>query len=163
MRNSGAIAVVEGVGDHGCEYMTGGVVVVLGATGRNFAAGMSGGIAYVLDQDGDFERRCNLAMVELQPILEEDTALEYLDHQGGDLESHGKVDIMHDMTRYDVQRLKSLIERHKHYTASTRASDILENWDRYQAKFVKVMPVDYRRALEQMQTSHDQLVRRKIA
>ncbi len=98
VRNSGATAVVEGVGDHGCEYMTGGIVVCLGATGRNFAAGMSGGIAYVLDEAGDFEQRCNLAQVELEPIQAEDEALERLDHQGGDLETHGKVDVSHDMT-----------------------------------------------------------------
>ncbi len=156
VRNSGAIAVVEGVGDHGCEYMTGGVVVVLGSTGRNFAAGMSGGIAYVLDKEGTFEQRCNLALVELEPILEEDAALEKLEHQGGDLETHGRVDIMHDMTRFDQQRLRSLIERHAHYTASDRAKKILDNWSDYLPKFVKVMPVDYRRALEQMQKSHDQ-------
>ena len=89
VRNSGATAVVEGVGDHGCEYMTGGIAVVLGPTGRNFAAGMSGGIAYVLNGDGTFEDRCNLSMVELQPITTEDAALETMDHQGGDLENHG--------------------------------------------------------------------------
>jgi glutamate synthase (NADPH/NADH) large chain len=150
VRNSGAIAVIEGVGDHGCEYMTGGVVVVLGYTGRNFAAGMSGGIAYVLDEVGDFERRCNLSMVELAPIVEEATALENLYHQGSDLESHGLVDIMRDMTRHDALRLKTLIERHWHYTQSSRAHKILDNWDDYLPHFVKVMPVDYRRALEQM-------------
>ncbi|NJO14846.1 MAG: glutamate synthase large subunit [Thioploca sp.] len=150
VRNSGAIAVIEGVGDHGCEYMTGGVVVVLGYTGRNFAAGMSGGIAYVLDELGDFERRCNLSMVELAPIVEEATALENLYHQGSDLESHGLVDVMRDMTRHDALRLKTLIERHWHYTQSNRARQILDNWDDYLPHFVKVMPVDYRRALEQM-------------
>ncbi|MCI0668217.1 MAG: glutamate synthase large subunit [Methylococcaceae bacterium] len=163
VRNSGAIAVVEGVGDHGCEYMTGGVVVVLGPSGRNFAAGMSGGIAYVLDDKGDFEQRCNLAMVDLEPILEEDTAIEDLDHQGGDLESHGFVELMHDMTRNDEQRLKKLIENHLHYTGSRRARRILENWTETLPKFVKVMPVDYRRALEQMQSSHDRTVKRQIA
>ena len=90
VRNSGATAVVEGVGDHGCEYMTGGIVAVLGPTGRNFAAGMSGGIAYVFDEDDTFEQRCNLAMVELEPIAAEDDALEQLAHQGGDLETHGR-------------------------------------------------------------------------
>ena len=100
MRNSGATAVIEGVGDHGCEYMTGGVIVCLGSTGRNFAAGMSGGIAYVLDEQGDFSDRCNLAQVELEPIEAEDLALEELDHQGGDLETHGMVDLSRDMTRY---------------------------------------------------------------
>jgi len=150
VRNSGAIAVIEGVGDHGCEYMTGGVVVVLGYTGRNFAAGMSGGIAYVFDELGDFERRCNLSMVELAPIVDEATALENLYHQGSDLESHGLVNVMRDMTRHDALRLKTLIERHWHYTQSSRARKILDNWDDYLPRFVKVMPVDYRRALEQM-------------
>ena len=150
VRNSGATAVVEGVGDHGCEYMTGGVVVVLGETGRNFAAGMSGGIAYVLDEQGDFSDRCNLAMVDLEPIPEEDEALEELDHQGGDLETHGKVDIKADMTRYDALRLHRLIEKHAHYTGSGIARQILDNWNGYLPKFVKVMPVDYRRALEEM-------------
>jgi glutamate synthase (NADPH/NADH) large chain len=151
VRNSGATAVIEGVGDHGCEYMTGGVVVCLGPTGRNFAAGMSGGIAYVLDEAGDFSDRCNLAQVELEPIEAEDQALEALDHQGGDLESHGMVDLSHDMTRYDDLRLKQLIERHRHYTNSEVAKRILDNWESMRAKFVKVMPVEYRRALKEMQ------------
>jgi len=151
VRNSGARAVVEGVGDHGCEYMTGGVVVVLGETGRNFAAGMSGGIAYVMDADGDFEKYCNLAQVELEAIAEEDDALEALDHQGGDLETHGRVDISHDMTRHDAIRLKQLITKHMHYTNSTVAKNILENWTEFLPKFVKVMPVEYRRALLEMQ------------
>ncbi len=156
----GAIAVIEGLGDHGCEYMTGGVVVVLGSTGRNFAAGMSGGIAYVLDETGDFELRCNMAMVELEAIRDEDTALENLGHQGGDMETHGRVDVMHDMTRYDTQRLRNLIEKHAHYTASSRAQAILKNWEDYLPKFVKVMPIDYRRALDQMQKSHDLTISR---
>lgn len=153
VRNSGAVAVIEGLGDHGCEYMTGGVVVVLGSTGRNFAAGMSGGIAYVLDEAGDFEQRCNLSMVELEPIVEEDEALEDVYHQGGDLETHGLVNVMRDMTRHDALRLKTLIEKHQHYTKSRRAQEILDNWADYLPKFVKVMPVDYRRALQQMQKS----------
>ena len=151
VRNSGATAVIEGVGDHGCEYMTGGIVVCLGATGRNFAAGMSGGIAYVLDEKGTFEQCCNLSMVELQPIKEEDDALEELDHQGGDLETQGRVDISHDMTRFDAVRLRQLVEKHMHYTDSSVARNILDNWDKYLRKFVKVMPVDYRRALEELQ------------
>ncbi len=156
VRNSGAIAVVEGTGDHGCEYMTGGIVVVIGSTGRNFAAGMSGGIAYVLDEDQDFERRCNLSMVDLEPVTAEDETMERLGHQGGDLESHGLVDVMHDMTRFDAERLYQLIENHMHYTGSRRAKQILENWVDYLPKFVKVMPVEYRRALreiEQQQTT----------
>jgi len=152
VRNSGAIAVVEGVGDHGCEYMTGGVVVVLGQTGRNFAAGMSGGVAYVLDEDSCFTIRCNLAMVELEPIPVEDETLEVIAHQGGDLEMHGRVNLMSDMTRFDAQRLKHLIERHRHYTGSQRAQHILDNWKDFLPRFVKVMPVDYREALKQIQT-----------
>ena len=151
VRNSGAVAVVEGVGDHGCEYMTGGVVVCLGPTGRNFAAGMSGGIAYVLDENRDFERRCNLAMVELEPIMAEDESLERLAHQGGDLEAHGLVDVMRDMTRFDAERLRQIIEKHVHYTDSSLGRKILEQWEFYQPQFVKVMPVDYRRALEEME------------
>ena len=151
VRNSGVNAVVEGVGDHGCEYMTGGCVVVLGETGRNFAAGMSGGVAYVLDMDGTFERRCNLAMVELEPIAEEDANLEQHGHQSGDLETHGRVDIMRDMTRFDAQRLRTLIENHVRYTGSRRATQIIENWNDFLPRFVKVMPVDYRRALQRMQ------------
>ncbi|MDD1607632.1 MAG: glutamate synthase subunit alpha, partial [Methylococcaceae bacterium] len=151
VRNSGAIAVVEGVGDHGCEYMTGGVVVVLGKTGRNFAAGMSGGVAYVLDEAGDFDKLCNLAMVELEPLLIEDEILEATAHQGGDLETHGLVDIMTDMTRDDARRLKKLIQNHKHYTGSQRAKHILDNWHTYLPRFVKVMPVDYREALKKIE------------
>ncbi len=150
VRNSGATAVVEGVGDHGCEYMTGGVVVVLGQSGRNFGAGMSGGIAYVLDEAGDFPARCNLAMIELEPIAEEDDALESLDHQGGDLETHGRVDVSADMSRFDAQRLRGLIEKHLHYTNSDRARTILDHWEEYLPKFVKIMPVEYRRVLQEM-------------
>ena len=153
VRNSGATAVVEGVGDHGCEYMTGGVMVCLGTTGRNFAAGMSGGIAYVLDEDSQFASRCNLSMVELEPIPEEDSALEALDHQGGDLENHGMVDVSRDMSRYDGLRLKGLIARHLHYTNSEVARRILADWRTYLPRFKKIMPVDYRRALHQMQTN----------
>ncbi|ODR96523.1 glutamate synthase subunit alpha [Methyloceanibacter stevinii] len=149
VRNSGATAVIEGTGDHGCEYMTGGVVVVIGPTGRNFAAGMSGGIAYVLDESGDFEQRCNMAMVELEPIPSEDQAMEKYLHEGGDLETHGLVDLT-DMTRHDALRLRKLIENHLHYTGSARAREILDNWATYLPKFVKVMPVEYRRALQEM-------------
>jgi glutamate synthase (NADPH/NADH) large chain len=151
VRNSGAIAVVEGVGDHGCEYMTGGIVVVLGQTGRNFGAGMSGGIAYVLDEDGSFKKRVNLAMVDLEPVPEEDVLLERLHHQGGDLDFKGKVDITGDMTRHDDERLFQLISNHLHWTGSARAKEILAHWDVYRPKFVKVMPVEYRKALAAMQ------------
>jgi glutamate synthase (ferredoxin) len=119
VRNSGAIAVVEGVGDHGCEYMTGGRVVVLGRTGRNFAAGMSGGIAYVVDEDGDFAQRCNLQMVDLEPL--EDAQEE--------------------------QFVTNLIALHAQLTKSARAQYILDHWTQYRQKMVKVMPLDYRRVL----------------
>jgi glutamate synthase (NADPH/NADH) large chain len=148
VRNSGAIAVVEGVGDHGCEYMTGGIVVVLGPTGRNFAAGMSGGIAYVLDEAGDFERRCNLAMVELEPVPKEEVSSSY--QQGSENNELAEI-IRGDMMRHDAKRLNALIERHLHYTNSARAREILEHWEDYLPRFVKIMPVDYRRALTQLQ------------
>ncbi len=155
VRNSGAVAVVEGVGDHGCEYMTGGVVVVIGSTGRNFAAGMSGGIAYVLDEDGTFAQRCNLAMVELEPVAaEEEMMLRHL-HSGGDLQSHGRVDVMSDMSRFDGERLHQLIANHARATGSTRARHILENWETYLPKFRKVMPVEYRRALAELAARSD--------
>jgi glutamate synthase (NADPH/NADH) large chain len=156
VRNSGAIAVVEGVGDHGCEYMTGGVVVVLGQTGRNFAAGMSGGIAYVLDEDGAFATRCNLSMVDLEPVGEEESAMTEAYHQTGDLEGHGRVDVMGDMTRFDAERLRQLITNHWRYTGSSRAREILDAWDAYKPKFRKVMPVEYRRALMELQAKKQQ-------
>ncbi|MDA0261788.1 MAG: glutamate synthase large subunit, partial [Proteobacteria bacterium] len=142
VRNSGAIAVVEGVGDHGCEYMTGGVAVVLGDAGRNFAAGMSGGIAYVLDETGDFDRRCNQAMVELEQI-----------DPGEATPDADRETILRDITaydKYDSTRLILLIERHLHYTNSARAREILANWDDYVGKFVKVMPTDFRRAVRDL-------------
>jgi glutamate synthase (NADPH/NADH) large chain len=120
VRNSGATAVVEGVGDHGCEYMTGGVVVVLGKTGRNFAAGMSGGVAFVLNLDQKFERRCNTSMVALEAVEEE----------------------------ADVALLKKIISRHARYTGSARARRVLANWDTMLPKFVRVMPTEYKKALE---------------
>ena len=156
VRNSGALAVVEGVGDHGCEYMTGGIVVVIGRTGRNFAAGMSGGIAYVLDEEGNFAERCNLAMVELQPVEEEEAAMQSSYHQGGDLDSHGRVDVMGDMTRYDAERLHQIITEHAARTGSVRARQILDHWDEYKTKFRKVMPVEYRRAIEEMKLEQGQ-------
>jgi glutamate synthase (ferredoxin) len=119
VRNSGVHAVVEGVGDHGCEYMTGGRVVVLGGTGRNFAAGMSGGIAYVLDEVGDFGRRCNREMVDLEPLAAEE----------------------------DVALVLSLIRKHSEYTRSGRAAKVLAGWEVLRPKFVKIMPRDYRRVL----------------
>jgi glutamate synthase (NADPH/NADH) large chain len=145
VRNSGAIAVVEGLGDHGCEYMTGGMVVVLGQTGRNFAAGMSGGVAYVLDESGDFEQRCNLTMVALEPVEEE------LPENGSGEElpsSHGRVHFNH-LNKADEQALREQIEKHLLYTGSERARLILENWTTYLPKFTKVMPTDYRRALQE--------------
>ena len=153
MRNSGAIAVVEGAGDHGCEYMTGGVVVVLGQTGRNFAAGMSGGVAYVLDEAGDFRQRCNLSMVDLEPVPEEEELMDRLHHHGGDLEHKGRVDVNTDMSKHDEERLLQLIQNHFDYTGSERARAILDNWPIHRAKFVKVMPVEYKRALREMEAA----------
>ncbi|HJV36068.1 MAG TPA: glutamate synthase subunit alpha, partial [Geomonas sp.] len=122
VRNSGVEAVVEGVGDHGCEYMTGGTVVVLGETGRNFAAGMSGGVAYVLDDKNDFRNRCNTEMAALEQPTEQDLDL-----------------------------LKAMIERHAELTGSSRAIAILENWSSYARQFVKVMPMDYKRVLQALE------------
>ncbi len=119
VRNSGVKAVVEGIGDNGCEYMTGGRVVVLGATGRNFGAGMSGGVAYVLDESGDFAKRVNAAMVGLEKLE----------------------------APAEIAEVRAMIERHQEYTQSTRAAAILANWAAYQPKFVKVMPKDYKRML----------------
>jgi glutamate synthase (NADPH/NADH) large chain len=136
VRNSGAQAVVEGTGDHGCEYMTGGTVVVLGATGRNFAAGMSGGIAYVLDEDGMFEKRCNLAMVALEKVQPASA------QAGGD-------NLLH-RGEADETQLKRMIEQHSLATHSDVARKILADWAHYRAKFVKVFPHEYRRALTEM-------------
>ena len=144
VRNSGAIAVVEGLGDHGCEYMTGGMVVVLGQTGRNFAAGMSGGVAYVLDEDGGFEKRCNLSMVALEPVPAEADASET-----GEVEAHGRVHFNH-LNQADEQALREQIKKHLRYTNSPRAKHILDNWPAYLPKFTKVMPTEYRRALQEM-------------
>jgi glutamate synthase (ferredoxin) len=120
VRNSGVRAVVEGVGDHGCEYMTGGRVVVLGSTGRNFAAGMSGGVAYVLDETGDFPGRCNQGMVDLERLNDD----------------------------AEIREVESLIRQHAEYTNSELAWRILGDWDRKLPKFVKVIPKDYKRMLE---------------
>ena len=127
VRNSGAHAVVEGVGDHGCEYMTRGLVVVLGKTGRNFAAGMSGGVAYVLDEDGSFASRCNPGMVELGPVNNND----------------------------ELRQLHALIARHRQYTESEVAQRILDKWDDYTKKFVKVLPTEYRMVLERQHLNMD--------
>ncbi|MFN2644995.1 MAG: glutamate synthase large subunit, partial [Burkholderiales bacterium] len=138
VRNSGARAVVEGVGDHGCEYMTGGTVLVLGMTGRNFAAGMSGGIAYVLDLEGEFARRCNSAMVDLEPLLPESEQQAKLARElwhGGES---------------DEAIVRRLVEHHAKYTGSKRATDILANWAQYRPRFVKVFPKEYRRALGEL-------------
>jgi glutamate synthase (NADPH/NADH) large chain len=148
VRNSGATTVVEGVGDHGCEYMTGGTVVVLGMTGRNFAAGMSGGVAYVFDEEGTFESRCNMAQVALEPV-EDELAARKGSESGDELEGHGRVDVRH-LGMADEALLKMLIERHATYTGSERAKSILADWPTFRAKFVKVMPHEYRRALAEM-------------
>ncbi len=150
VRNSGAVAVVEGTGDHGCEYMTGGVVAVLGKTGRNFAAGMSGGVAYVYDVDGNFADLVNGAMVDVLPISaerDEDDGAGRPQQRGVDVYDYG----MGDMLYHDAERLRVLIERHHLYTGSKRAREILDNWADALPKFVKVMPRDYARALRQME------------
>ena len=135
VRLSGATAVVEGTGDHGCEYMTGGTVAVLGKTGRNFAAGMSGGIAYVYDEDGQFAKRCNTAMVSMEKVLttaEQEASMDRgLWHRG----------------QSDEAQLKKLLEEHNRWTGSKRARDLLDNWEASRAKFVKVFPNEYKRAL----------------
>ena len=132
VRNSGAIAVVEGAGDHCCEYMTGGRTVVLGPTGRNFAAGMSGGIAYVLDEKGDFDYFCNMEMTELS--------------------------LIEDMG--DNKELHSLISAHYKYTNSRLAAKILNNWTEYVEKFIKVIPIEYKKVLEDEKI---EAINRKIA
>jgi glutamate synthase (NADPH) large chain len=150
VRNSGAVAVVEGCGDHGCEYMTGGAVVVLGQTGRNFAAGMSGGVAYVYDPEGRFAKLCNTAQVELSPVS---AKREDEDGTGRPLQRPRSVDDMGlgDMLRHDAERLRVLVERHKLHTGSAKAAAILEDWDNAVGRFVKVMPTDYERALKQLE------------
>ncbi|MBX3654274.1 MAG: glutamate synthase subunit alpha [Ramlibacter sp.] len=143
VRLSGATAVVEGTGDHGCEYMTGGTVVVLGKTGRNFAAGMSGGIAYVYDEDGQFARRCNTAMVTLEGVtssVEQQAA----SHKG-----------LWHREQTDEAQLRKLLEDHNRWTGSKRARDLLDNWAEARGKFVKVFPSEYKRALKEM---HDRRV-----
>jgi glutamate synthase (NADPH/NADH) large chain/glutamate synthase (ferredoxin) len=135
VRLSGATAVVEGTGDHGCEYMTGGTVVVLGKTGRNFAAGMSGGVAYVFDEDGEFARRCNTAMVSLEKVL-----------PAAEQEATMDRAIWHrDQT--DEMQLKKLLEEHNRWTGSKRARELLDTWTQSRGRFVKVFPNEYKRAL----------------
>ncbi|WP_332769119.1 glutamate synthase large subunit [Phenylobacterium sp.] len=147
VRNSGAVTVVEGLGDHGCEYMTGGVVVVLGDTGRNFAAGMSGGVAYVYDPKGRFDALCNKAMVDLDRVSVTASGHDNAPSQKAvSVENSG----MGDMLSFDAERLRILIERHHLYTGSRRAREILETWETSLGAFVKVMPKDYRRALVEM-------------
>jgi glutamate synthase (NADPH) large chain len=138
VRLSGATAVVEGTGDHGCEYMTGGTAVVLGKTGRNFAAGMSGGIAYVYDEDGQFASRCNTAMVSLESVL---TASEQTATMDKAIWNKGQT---------DEAQLKKLLEDHNRWTGSKRARELLDNWEASRSKFVKVFPIEYKRALGEM-------------
>jgi len=155
VRNSGAVAVVEGTGDHGCEYMTGGVVCVLGRTGRNFAAGMSGGLAYVYDEDSAFRDRCNLAQVDLEsidPAPSEDAGTGYPQQRARNVEDAG----MGDMLRHDAERLRILVERHKLHTGSQRASELLDDWPRALTRFVKVMPRDYRQALRLLEAEREE-------
>ena len=150
VRNSGAIAVVEGTGDHGCEYMTGGVVIVLGRTGRNFAAGMSGGVAYVLDQAGDFARRANKAMVVLEPLNDAEETLNVRVLRD-DWSGLANAELPDDLLRHDARRLQILIARHYLHTGSEPAHRVLEQWNEWLPKFVKIMPLDYRRALHDAQ------------
>ena len=137
VRLSGATAVVEGTGDHGCEYMTGGTVVVLGKTGRNFAAGMSGGIAYVYDEDGQFASRCNTAMVALESVA-----------TGAQQKAGGATRLHRDQS--DEAQLKKLLEEHHRWTGSRRARELLDNWATSRQAFVKVFPTEYKRALAEM-------------
>jgi len=137
VRNSGASAVVEGVGNHGCEYMTGGTVVVLGNTGQNFAAGMSGGVAYVYDEDGLFSKRCNPSMVALEKVETKEAQAKGAQH----------------LNQPDEVTLKTLIEKHLKYTESPRAKFILDNWDKARTQFIKVMPNEYKRALNELHAS----------
>jgi glutamate synthase domain-containing protein 3 len=123
VRNSGATVVVEGIGDHGCEYMTGGKAVILGPTGRNFGAGMSGGIAYIYNKKEDFEKNCNQETYEIEDLIEE-----------------------------DLKDLKFLIQKHFDYTESTVAQNILSNWEKESERFVKVMPTDYKRVLNEIKS-----------
>ena len=153
VRNSGAVAVVEGCGDHGCEYMTGGVVCVLGKTGRNFAAGMSGGVAYVYDPDGQFALLCNQAQVDLLPISPARDDDEGTIGSGGGRPQQRTLSAsnagMGDMLRHDAERLRVLLERHHLHTGSKRARLLLDDWAVTLGKFIKVMPKDYARALQQ--------------
>ncbi len=151
VRNSGATAVVEGTGDHGCEYMTRGTVVVLGATGRNFAAGMSGGIAYVFDEFGDFAKKCNTAMVALEPVLPSAEQQQRIDEA-----------IWH-LGETDEFLLRDLVERHFRYTGSLRARMILDNWAAMRSRFVKVFPHEYRRALKQLAEAQKMAQPQKLA
>ncbi|TMM48348.1 glutamate synthase large subunit [Qipengyuania marisflavi] len=152
VRNSGAIAVVEGTGDHACEYMTGGTVCVLGQTGRNFAAGMSGGVAYVYDPEGTFETRCNMAQVDILPISAQDD--DGAENSWGrpqqrprNVEDFG----MGDPLYHDAQRLRVLVERHRLHTGSARAQALLDDWDNALGHFRKIMPRDYARALKALE------------
>ena len=138
VRLSGATTVVEGTGDHGCEYMTGGTVVVLGKTGRNFAAGMSGGIAYVYDEDGEFAKRCNTAMVSLEKVL-----------SAAEQAASSDKSIWHG-GQSDEAQLKLLLSEHNRWTGSKRARELLDHWEASRAKFVKVFPNEYKRALGEM-------------
>jgi glutamate synthase (NADPH/NADH) large chain len=155
VRNSGAIAVVEGAGDHACEYMTGGVVVVLGKTGRNFAAGMSGGVAYVYDPEGRFTDLVNHAQVDLVPVSGEADAEE---GTGRPAQRPRNVhDLgMGDMLRHDAERLRILVERHQLHTGSKLAGELLADWDAALTRFVKVMPRDYAAALKKLEAERNE-------
>ena len=149
VRNSGANSVVEGVGDHGCEYMTGGTVVVLGDTGRNFAAGMSGGVPYVYDPARDFAGKCNTAMVDLEAVLSASEQADKIDRDVWHAQARGGVKEADDVI------LKRMVENHYKYTGSLRAKALLENWNESRKAFVKVMPKEYRRALKELATANE--------
>ncbi len=142
VRNSGAISVVEGCGDHGCEYMTGGIAIVLGKTGRNFAAGMSGGIAYVYDEEENFRERCNKSMVELNNL--------------SNLQIERNIsssEILNNLLNFDELRLKKIIKRHVQLTNSSKGKFIIQNWEKVISKFVKITPVEYKKALQNIKGS----------
>ncbi len=160
VRNSGAWGVVEGVGDHGCEYMTGGVVVVIGPVGRNFAAGMSGGVAYVLDEDGKFDMKVNKEMVEVGPIEDRRSAK---DIESVAKSTDGMAAVTRDMLGDDAARLQTLLRNHARYTNSRKAQDLLANWPASLPGFVKILPVDYRRALTQLREAQAKELARAVA
>jgi len=152
VRNSGATSVVEGCGDHGCEYMTGGSVVILGNTGRNFAAGMSGGIAYIYDKDNSFRNNCNMGMVSLEKILVNQENQKISEKQ-----------LKYEMLDFDEQRLKILISKHVKKTNSIIGKSIIKNWSSSLEKFIKVVPNDFKKVLKDQQNNKRKKVLKKVS